>query len=46
MNLQVTFINRLDVARFGALISNAETGLDDHEPLFLLDNHDNLRRVR
>ena len=43
MNLQVGFINKLDVGRFRKLISDAETGLGDHLPLFVLDNHDNPR---
>jgi len=43
MNLQVGFINKLDVGKFRTLISDAETGLGDHLPLFVLDNHDNPR---
>lgn len=43
MDLQVGFINKLDVARFRSSISDAETGLGNHEPLFVLDNHDNPR---
>jgi len=43
MDLQVGFINKLDVARFRTLIADAETGLGAHEPLLVLDNHDNPR---
>ncbi len=43
MDLQVGFVNKLDVARFRSLINAAETGLGDHEPLLVLDNHDNPR---
>lgn len=43
MDLQVGFINKLDVTRFRKLLSDAETGLGDHQPLLVLDNHDNPR---
>jgi alpha-glucosidase len=43
MDLQVGFINKLDVLRFRSLINDAETGLGNHEPLLVLDNHDNPR---
>ena len=43
MDLQVGFINKLDINRFRNLISQAETGLGDNLPLFVLDNHDNAR---
>ena len=43
MDLQVGFINKLDVARFRSLMNDAETGLGGREPLFVLDNHDNPR---
>jgi len=46
MDLQVGFIDKLDVARFRKLINDAETGLGDNEPLFVLGNHDRPRLDR
>ena len=43
MDMQVGFINKLDVSAFRKNIGDAETGLDGAEPLFVLDNHDNPR---
>ena len=43
MDMQVGFINKLDVDKFRAKINQAETGLDDYMPLFVFDNHDNAR---
>ncbi|MDE2182939.1 MAG: glucohydrolase [Alphaproteobacteria bacterium] len=43
MDLQVGFIDKLDTARFRTLINDAETGIGDNEPLFVLDNHDRPR---
>jgi len=43
MDLQVGFINKLDVARFRKLLTDAQTGLGGNEPLLVLDNHDNPR---
>ena len=43
MDMQVGFINKLDVATFRKNITDAETGLNGNEPLFVFDNHDNPR---
>ena len=43
MDLRVGFIDKLDVARFRTLITEAETKLNGNEPLFVLDNHDRPR---
>ncbi|GGH01236.1 alpha-glucosidase [Silvibacterium dinghuense] len=43
MDMQVGFINRLDVSEFRRNINDAETGLNGNEPLFVFDNHDNPR---
>lgn len=43
MDMQVGFINKLDVAEFRKNINDAETKLDGDEPLFVFDNHDNPR---
>jgi alpha-glucosidase len=43
MDMQVGFINKLDVASFRKNIDDAETGLNGDEPLFVFDNHDNPR---
>lgn len=43
MDMQVGFINKLDVAEFRRNINDAETKLDGYEPLFVFDNHDNAR---
>jgi alpha-glucosidase len=43
MDMQVGFINKLDVAQFRERINDAETALGSNQPLFVLDNHDNPR---
>lgn len=43
MDTQVGFIDKLDVARFRARLSDAETRLGGNVPLLLFDNHDNPR---
>jgi alpha-glucosidase len=43
MDMQVGFINKLDVNLFRQRINEAETEIDGHEPLFVFDNHDNAR---
>jgi alpha-glucosidase len=43
MDLRVGFVDKLDVARFRTLITEAETQLNGNEPLFVLDNHDRPR---
>src|SRR6202012_1965343 len=42
MDMQVGFINKLDVATFRNNITAAES-LDGDQPLFVFDNHDNPR---
>lgn len=43
MDMQVGFINRLNVEEFRARIEQAERDLDGDQPLFVFDNHDNPR---
>lgn len=43
MDMQVAFINKLDVAAFRARIDDVETKIGDNTPLLLFDNHDNPR---
>jgi len=43
MDTQLAFINKLDAASFRAHITDAETRLNGNQPLFLFDNHDNVR---
>jgi alpha-glucosidase len=43
MDMQVGFIDKLDIAAFRKNINDAETGIDGNEPLFVFDNHDNRR---
>jgi alpha-glucosidase len=43
MDMQVGFINKLDVSEFRQRINEAEHDLDDNQPLFVFDNHDNPR---
>jgi len=43
MDTQVGFINKLDVALFRSKIAEAETQLGGNIPLFVFDNHDNVR---
>jgi alpha-glucosidase len=46
MDMQVGFIDKLDVKEFRTRINEAETKLDGDEPLFVFDNHDNVRWER
>jgi alpha-glucosidase len=41
--VQVGFINKLDVATFRSRLIDAETGLGNHVPLLVFDNHDRPR---
>ena len=43
MDTQVAFINKLDVPLFRSKLIDAESHLNRHTPLLLLDNHDNPR---
>ena len=43
MDLQVGFINKLDVSEFRARIEQAEHDLNGDQPLFVFDNHDRPR---
>jgi alpha-glucosidase len=43
MDVQVGFINKLDVATFRSRLIDAETGLGNHVPLLVFDNHDRPR---
>ncbi len=43
MDMQVGFINKLDVGLFRQRINEAETQLNGEMPLFVFDNHDNPR---
>ncbi len=43
MDMQVGFINKLDVPLFRRRINEAETEIGDNQPLFVFDNHDNPR---
>ncbi|MFP5228889.1 MAG: alpha-amylase family glycosyl hydrolase [Acidobacteriota bacterium] len=43
MDMQVGFINRLDINLFRKRINEAETRIDGNMPLFVFDNHDNPR---
>lgn len=43
MDMQVGFINKLDVPTFRKNINDAETEIDGNQPLFVFDNHDNPR---
>ena len=43
MDMQVGFINKLDVNLFRQRISEAETKIEGNQPLFVFDNHDNIR---
>lgn len=43
MDMQVGFINKLDVATFRTRINQAETQPDGNMSLFVFDNHDNPR---
>ena len=43
MDMQVGFINKLDVNAFRRSISEVETEIDGNQPLLVFDNHDNPR---
>jgi alpha-glucosidase len=43
MDMQVGFIDKLDAAEFRRRIGEAEGDLHGDQPLFVFDNHDNLR---
>lgn len=43
MDMQVGFLNKLDVNAFRTKINQAETELNGNIPLFVFDNHDNPR---
>ena len=43
MDMQVGFLNKLNVGLFRAKINDAETQLNGNMPLFVFDNHDNVR---
>jgi alpha-glucosidase len=43
MDMEVGFINHFDVNMFRQRINEAETGIGGEEPLFVFDNHDNIR---
>ena len=43
MDMQVGFLNKLDVGTFRTRIDQAEHDMDDDQPLFVFDNHDNVR---
>jgi alpha-glucosidase len=43
MDMQVGFINKLDVNEFRRRINEAEHDIDNDQPLFVFDNHDNPR---
>jgi alpha-glucosidase len=43
MDMQLGFINKLDVNAFRSKINEAETQLNGNMPLFVFDNHDNIR---
>ncbi|MDE2164472.1 MAG: DUF3459 domain-containing protein [Alphaproteobacteria bacterium] len=43
MDMQVGFINKLDVNLFRRRLNEVETDIDGNEPLLIFDNHDNPR---
>jgi alpha-glucosidase len=43
MDMQVGFIDKLDASTFRERISDAETKISGNQPLFVFDNHDNIR---
>jgi Glycosidases len=43
MDMQVGFINKLDATTFRERIADAETKISGNQPLFVFDNHDNIR---
>ena len=45
MDMLVGFSNKLDAGNFRRLIGGAETELHGSQPLFVFDNHDNIRAI-
>ena len=45
MDMQVGFLNKLDVNAMRIRISDAENNIDGNQPLFVFDNHDNVRSL-
>ena len=45
MDMQVGFLNKLDVNTMRQRISDAEHNIDGNQPLFVFDNHDNVRSL-
>jgi alpha-glucosidase len=43
MDMLVGFTNKLDAAKLRTRINEAETRIDGNDPLFVFDNHDNVR---
>jgi alpha-glucosidase len=43
MDMQVGFTNKLDASLFRQRINDAETQINGNQPLFVFDNHDNVR---
>jgi alpha-glucosidase len=43
MDMEVGFINRFDTNTFRQRVNEAETEIEDEQPLFVFDNHDNPR---
>lgn len=43
MDMQVGFTNKLDASLLRQRINDAETQIDGNHPLFVFDNHDNIR---
>jgi len=43
MDMQVGFINKLDASLFRKRIEDAQTRINGNQPLFVFDNHDNVR---
>ena len=45
MDMQVGFLNKLDVNTMRQRINDAEHNIDGNQPLFVFDNHDNVRSL-
>ncbi len=45
MDMQVGFLNKLDVNAMRQRIDDAEHNIDGNQPLFVFDNHDNVRSL-
>jgi alpha-glucosidase len=43
MDMQVGFLNKMDASLFRSRIDEAEHDIDGGQPLFVFDNHDNIR---